>query len=638
MKNRRQLSTKKAIETRRNAVLKSANEKEQSDFTPPLDKLFSGLVFYLFPANQKNKAYNIKRNAYEKAGATIIDSVPGNTDSKVSNSPTHIIIKPGAEKTSAFGSLKQALNLTQAKPGAPLVVNDAWPGECISSNKLLDCKPFLVHQAVIVEAPNEPSEECKSNKNESVLEISFDNYPKKKRQQFEQIIFNCSEQSQIKSKPLEIKDEEVPPKKSYMPPPLLDKNPNKKVIDIFSDMMHFHELQGKKFNALGYRRAISTLKRTMTPILTYKQAKELPGFGEKLARKVEEIVNTKKLKKLQALSNDESLKVREMMEVIYGVGPTTSLKWYNEGVRDLEDIAKRTDLTRQQRTSLSHYHDFAERIPRDEVAKHYEYVTRVLKEIDPKSDAYCMGSYRRGRHTCGDIDILVTKKGVNSSEDLEVLLLKLICALFEKGFFVAAFSGPDARDYNCKVSEMINAFQKNKMHVLKRRKIAPENIGLTQEWKVSSSSSNESESFEESVSDSTVTKKRRRVLTQYLTKWLGASCLKDVGKWRRLDLLMVPWIEKGAALMYFTGSDSYNRSLRILAKSKGYHLNEKGLFKIPGFSHKSTFKSQADLPLSALFNWREKNYDVNDLVEGSDERKIFEVLGIPWTEPEDRDV
>lgn len=635
MKRRRQLSTKKSIEARKKVALKTDEQKEQSESSSSLDKLFSGLVFHLFPTNQKNKAYYIKRNAYEKAGATIIDSLPKSFGSKVSTSPTHIIVKLGAEKTPAFESLKQALDLTQDKPGAPLVVNDAWPGECISSNKLLDCEPFLVNQPAKVEAP-ETAKECKNSEDESVVEIQSDDFPKtQKKQQYEQIILSAPEKSGSNLKPF--KDENASSKKDYTPPPLLDNNPNKEIIDIFSGVMHFHELQGKKFNALGYRRAISTLKRTMTPILTYKQAKELPGFGEKLARKVEEIVQTKGLKKLQALSNDESLKVRGMLEVIYGVGPTTSLKWYNEGVRTLEDVAKRTDLTDQQRTSLSHYHDFAERIPRDEVTRHYEYVLKVLKEIDPESEAYCMGSYRRGRQTCGDIDILITKKGVDSSKDLEVLLFKLICALFEKGFFTAAFSGPDARNYNCNVSEMIDAFHNRKKRVSKKNKKALE--GQVQESEVdSSNSSDESKSSEGSGSDSGVTKKRRRVLTQYFTKWLGASCLEDVGKWRRLDLLMVPWKEKGAALIYFTGNDSYNRSLRILAKSKGYHLNEKGLFRIPGFSHKSTFESQADVPLSALFDWRKKKYDVNDLVEGSDERKILEILGVPWTEPEDRDI
>lgn len=42
---------------------------------------------------------------------------------------------------------------------------------------------------------------------------------------------------------------------------------------------------------------------------------------------------------------------------------------------------------------------------------------------------------------------------------------------------------------------------------------------------------------------------------------------------------MVPWDERGAALLYFTGNDIFNRSMRLLASKKGYGLNQRGLFK-----------------------------------------------------------
>lgn len=42
---------------------------------------------------------------------------------------------------------------------------------------------------------------------------------------------------------------------------------------------------------------------------------------------------------------------------------------------------------------------------------------------------------------------------------------------------------------------------------------------------------------------------------------------------------MVPCDERGAALLYFTGNDIFNRSMRLLASKKGYGLNQRGLFK-----------------------------------------------------------
>lgn len=46
------------------------------------------------------------------------------------------------------------------------------------------------------------------------------------------------------------------------------------------------------------------------------------------------------------------------------------------------------------------------RIPREEVAFIGKVVTDVAHSIDPQLKLVLGGSYRRGRETCGDIDIL----------------------------------------------------------------------------------------------------------------------------------------------------------------------------------------------------------------------------------------
>ncbi|KAF2667808.1 Nucleotidyltransferase [Microthyrium microscopicum] len=101
-------------------------------------------------------------------------------------------------------------------------------------------------------------------------------------------------------------------------------------------------------------------------------------------------------------------------------------------------------------------------------------------------------------------------------------------------------------------------------------------------------------------------------------KWHGLSCLLGSTVWRRIDLLIVPSEEIGAALLYFTGNDIFNRSIRLLASKKGLRLNQRGLYKnvIRGVN-------------------RAKLTD-GELVEGKDEKEIFRILGVPWRAPEDR--
>jgi DNA polymerase IV len=99
------------------------------------------------------------------------------------------------------------------------------------------------------------------------------------------------------------------------------------------------------------------------------------------------------------------------------------------------------------------------------------------------------------------------------------------------------------------------------------------------------------------------------------SKWHGVSRLPG-GLHRRLDLLFVPWKERGAALIYFTGNDVFNRSMRLLASKKGMGLNQRGLFK-------DTLRGVGRVKLAR-----------GTCIASESEEDIFELLGVPWRPPE----
>ncbi|KIW18788.1 hypothetical protein PV08_03077 [Exophiala spinifera] len=103
-------------------------------------------------------------------------------------------------------------------------------------------------------------------------------------------------------------------------------------------------------------------------------------------------------------------------------------------------------------------------------------------------------------------------------------------------------------------------------------------------------------------------------------KWHGCSALPGIEIWRRIDLLFVPWAELGAALIYFTGDDIFNRSMRLLASKKGMRLNQQGLYK------------------DVLRGRGRERFTEGQLVEGQDEKRIFDILGVPYWRPEDRQI
>jgi DNA polymerase IV len=104
------------------------------------------------------------------------------------------------------------------------------------------------------------------------------------------------------------------------------------------------------------------------------------------------------------------------------------------------------------------------------------------------------------------------------------------------------------------------------------------------------------------------------------SKWHGCCVLPGIPKpiWRRIDLLLVPESELGAALIYFTGDDIFNRSIRLLASKKGWRLNQRGLYK-------NVLRGPGRVKLNE-----------GSLIEGKDEKKIFAALGVPWRPPEQR--
>jgi DNA polymerase IV len=102
------------------------------------------------------------------------------------------------------------------------------------------------------------------------------------------------------------------------------------------------------------------------------------------------------------------------------------------------------------------------------------------------------------------------------------------------------------------------------------------------------------------------------------SKMHGCSVLPGSTVWRRIDFLLVPWDEVGAALLYFTGNDIFNRSMRLLARKKGMRLNQCGLFK--NVHRDKTMKKMNE----------------GGLLEAQSEKRIFAILGVPWRPPHDR--
>ncbi|NWR67510.1 DPOLL polymerase, partial [Bucorvus abyssinicus] len=183
-------------------------------------------------------------------------------------------------------------------------------------------------------------------------------------------------------------------------------NHNQYITEKLEVLAKAYSVQGDKWRALGYSKAINALKSYHKPVTSYQEACKIPGIGKRMAEKILEILESGHLRKLDHIS--ESVPILELFSNIWGAGVKTAQMWYQQGFRTLDDIRTKATLTNQQAVGLKHYTDFLERMPREEAAEIEQTVRQAALALNPGLVCVACGSYRRGKPTCGDVDVLVT--------------------------------------------------------------------------------------------------------------------------------------------------------------------------------------------------------------------------------------
>ncbi|XP_034717403.1 DNA polymerase lambda isoform X2 [Etheostoma cragini] len=276
------------------------------------------------------------------------------------------------------------------------------------------------------------------------------------------------------------------------------------------------------------------------------EACQIPGIGKRMADKIDEIMESGHLRKLDHLG--EAVPVLELFTNIWGAGVKTAQLWYQQGFRTLEDIRTKAHLSNTQKIGLKHYDDFLDRMPREEAAAIEKVVRDAVQAIDPGLLAIACGSYRREKATCGDVDILISHPDGKSHKGV---FSKVLQSLHDSGFLTDDL-----------VSHEENGEQK---------------------------------------------------------KYMGVCHLPGPGhRHRRLDIIVVPYNEFACALMYFTGSAHFNRSMRALAKTKKMSLSEHSLNK------------------DVVRHGSLKVYNGTSFATPT-EKDVFSLLGIPYRQPHERD-
>ncbi|VVD04601.1 unnamed protein product [Leptidea sinapis] len=121
-----------------------------------------------------------------------------------------------------------------------------------------------------------------------------------------------------------------------------------------------------KYNA--YRKAASVLAAHTTRIKSGDEARKLNGIGEKISKKIDEYLQTGKVKKLENIHYDEHAQAISLLTRVSGIGPVKAADLVKSGVKTIDDLNKnKHKLTHHQLIGLKYFEDFEKKIPRSEI-------------------------------------------------------------------------------------------------------------------------------------------------------------------------------------------------------------------------------------------------------------------------------
>ncbi|KAL6440532.1 hypothetical protein ACFW04_003206 [Cataglyphis niger] len=292
-------------------------------------------------------------------------------------------------------------------------------------------------------------------------------------------------------------------------------NSNQDLCDFLLELADFERNVSKnvyKYNA--YRKAAGTLSTLPERVKSGDEAKKLPGIGVKIAKKIDEFLQTGKLQKLEDIKKDENNVAISLLARVSGIGPAKAKELVDAGIKTLEDLKKHQNkLTHHQKLGLKYFDDFEKKIPRAEIIQIESILKDAVKELNRDYLVTICGSYRRGKKESGDIDVLITHPDYTSK-------IK------------------DAKKKTVSLKTIVEYLEKKKLIIDTISLGSSKFMGVCQ---------------------------------------LPENKHTENKPFRRLDIRLTFYDQYCCAILYFTGSDLFNQNMRAHALEKKYTLNEYAL-------------------------------------------------------------
>ncbi|XP_061376565.1 DNA polymerase lambda [Gastrolobium bilobum] len=537
---------------------KTKQTKKQSLSNPQSHGMFAGMVVFLVPKGVQTRRFQIWKQRLVQMGAII--------EERLSKRVTHVFAIDS-------DSLLQELDRERLSRFKERILLYQWLEDCLKSGEKLSEDMYVLNLDPLDEdVPDKSVDPEQTNGNissdpqqlqnknikspsEDTNIVNLGNIEDRRENELFSSTSTTSSQGEVDSlsyantRPQHLDAANEASSLPYCPPDL-----NKNITEIFGKLVNIYRALGDDRRSFSYYKAIAVIEKLPFKIESADQIKNLPSIGKSMKDHIQEIITTGKLSKLEHFETDEKVRTISLFGEVWGIGPATSLKLYEKGHRTLDDLRNDESLTNAQKLGLKYFDDIRQRIPRHEAQEMEHILQNVGENVLPGVVIICGGSYRRGKATCGDIDIIITHPDGTS----------------HKGF--------------------LPKFVKH----LKDMNFLREDLIFS--------------THSEEGTDSGV------------DTYFGFCTYPGRELRHRIDLKVYPRDIYAFGLIAWTGNDVLNRRLRLQAESKGFRLDDTGLFPATqGSGGKRGAKGSASL----------KFYT---------EKEVFDFLGFPWLEPHERNL
>jgi DNA polymerase (family 10) len=203
----------------------------------------------------------------------------------------------------------------------------------------------------------------------------------------------------------------------------------KDVPDLLRDMADLLEIAGENpFKLRAYREGADIVEELTVDEFQRRVREdtldELDGIGDALSDKITQAVETGTIEKFEETKAEFPVSLLDVLDV-HGIGPKSVRKMYDElGIENLTELesALQTDKLEELdgfgpktieniKQSLDRFRRFSGRVLLMDAIPVADDLIAYIEETSSPERIEVAGSYRRGKETVGDLDILVTGDG-----------------------------------------------------------------------------------------------------------------------------------------------------------------------------------------------------------------------------------